>query len=116
MDGYRSSIRPDIVVIKDNVNCIVLDTKWKNLDGYNPSPDDLRQMYVYHEYYKAKKVALVYPGSKSSTQKKGNYLNPETKKKTEKECSIIPLSVNSNIKQWQESIYKEVETWMNSTL
>jgi len=111
-NGYRSSIRPDIVINKDKENCMVLDTKWKNLNGYNPSPDDLRQMYVYHEYYGAKKVALVYPGTKSSMQIKGNYLNPETRNKTDKECSIIPLPVNSNIKQWQESIREEFETWM----
>lgn len=113
--GYRSKIRPDIVVNKDRDNCVVLDTKWKNLNGYNPSPDDLRQMYVYHEYYGAKRVALVYPGIESIKQG-GTYLHPKTGKEIDKECSIISLSVESKIKQWQKNIYSEFESWLNMPL
>lgn len=112
-NGNRSSIRPDIVINKDEENCMVLDTKWKNLNGYNPSPDDLRQMYVYHEYYKARKVALVYPGSELR-KTMGSYLDPFTGKVIEKECSIFSFPVQSEIKIWQESIRKEVEKWINS--
>lgn len=110
--GHRSKMRPDIVVRKDNLNYLVLDTKWKNLNGYNPSPDDLRQMYVYQEYYDVKKVALIYPGEEYN-RTSGFYLHPETSEEMENECSIISFSVESNIKQWQKSIYKEFETWMN---
>ena len=113
-NGYRSAIRPDIVVNKDKENCMVLDTKWKNLNGYNPSPDDLRQMYVYHEYYNAKKVALIYPGSEL-LKIMGSYLDPVSSKEIDKECSMFSIPVQSDIKQWQKSIYKEVATWMNLT-
>lgn len=110
--GNRSKIRPDIVVNKDKDDgCVVLDTKWKNLNGYNPSPDDLRQMYVYHEYYRAKRVALVYPGTVSSISS-GVYLDP-TGKETKKKCSIISLPVEEDIKKWQRNIYSEFERWMN---
>ena len=111
-DGYRSKIKPDIVVTKANGECIVLDTKWKNLNGYNPSPEDLRQMYVYHEYYGAKKVALVYP-AQDYAQSEGTYLHPTTSAETGKICSIISLSVESNIKLWQENINKVVINWTN---
>ena len=104
--GQRSQIRPDIVINKNKDDCIVLDTKWKNLNGFNPSPDDLRQMYVYHEYYNAKRVALIYPGS--DKVKRGNYLHPTTVEDTDKECSIISLSVEHNINDWQKNIYNEV--------
>lgn len=109
--GVHSKMRPDIVVNKDKVECVVLDTKWKNLNGSNPSPDDLRQMFVYHEYYGAKKVALVYPGAES-LQSGGAYLDPKTSKVLDKECSVISLSVEPKIKQWQQNIYNYFESWL----
>lgn len=109
--GYRSAIRPDIIIKRNKENCMVLDTKWKNLNGYNPSPDDLRQMYVYHEYYKAKKVALVYPGSEL-LKTMGTYLDPVSSNEIDKECSIFSIPAQTDIKQWQKNIYKEFETWM----
>ena len=108
--GYRVKMRPDIVVNKDRTDCVVLDTKWKNLNGYNPSPDDLRQMYVYHEYYGANKVALIYPG-KETSKSNGNYLDPMTRQETMKECSVISFIVEPRIKQWQKKIYTELESW-----
>lgn len=108
--GYRVKMRPDIVVNKDRTDCVVLDTKWKNLNGYNPSPDDLRQMYVYHEYYGANKVALIYPG-KETSYSNGNYLYPGTQQETKKECSVISFVVEPKIKQWQENIYNELKNW-----
>jgi 5-methylcytosine-specific restriction enzyme subunit McrC len=113
-NGYRSAIRADIIIKKDKENCMVLDTKWKNLNGYNPSPDDLRQMYVYHEYYKARKVALVYPGSEL-LKTMGTYLDPVSSIEIDKECSIFSIPAQTDIKLWQKNIYKEFETWMNYT-
>lgn len=111
--GNRSKIKPDIVINKDKTDCVVLDTKWKNLNGYNPSPDDLRQLYVYHQYYNAKKVALVYPGTNYSL-KSGKYLNQDNGKETEKECSVISLPVVHKIDLWQKSIYREVKDWLDT--
>ncbi len=116
--GNRSKIIPDIWIKKNNENYI-LDTKWKNLNGNNPSPDDLRQMYVYHEYYNAKRVALVYPGEKYS-KSIGNYLSPNDEKaKLDKECGIILLEVPkesidnlSLIKTWQNTIKRDFNNWM----
>lgn len=109
--GYRSKIRPDIVFNIDKNDCVVLDTKWKNLNGYNPSPDDLRQMYVYHEYYNAKRVALIYPGTNTS-KSSGIYLDPITSKEIDKECSVISLSVEPRIREWQKNIYETFNNWL----
>jgi 5-methylcytosine-specific restriction enzyme subunit McrC len=106
-NGRGLTMRPDIVINKDD-NAVVLDTKWKNLNGKNPTPDDLRQMYVYHQYYGAKKVALVYPGSADIVQ--GSYSDIKGSK-GEMECSLVSLSVESNIKEWQEEIANKVYEW-----
>jgi 5-methylcytosine-specific restriction enzyme subunit McrC len=105
-NGRRTTIRPDLVINKNEENCIVLDTKWKNLNGNNPSPDDLRQMYVYHEYFGAKRVALVYPGEKTS-KIGGVFLDPLTNKDTAMECNVISIAVEQKIKKWQIQIGKD---------
>ena len=73
--GGKSRMKPDIVITKDD-GSIVLDTKWKNLNGKNPSPDDLEQMFVYSKYFNAKKVALLYPDNDSYSKKKIYYDEP----------------------------------------
>ncbi len=99
-DGRRTSIRPDIYIVSDEIKT-VFDTKWKNLNGYNPSPDDLRQMFVYHEYYEADKVALVYPASESK-KSSGHYLREG--EITKKNCSVISIAPEETIKAWQNRI------------
>lgn len=58
------SIRPDIVVQK-NAHTFVIDTKWKNIQNFRPSTHDLRQMYVYNEYWKSVHSMLLYPSVES---------------------------------------------------
>jgi 5-methylcytosine-specific restriction enzyme subunit McrC len=108
--GSRSAIRPDIVVNTDS-GCVVLDAKWKNLYGNRPSPEDLRQMYVYHTYYGAQKVALVYPGIQSE-KIAGTYLDPSTNKPSMMQCGLIYISVEPNIRKWQERIAETFKSWL----
>ncbi|MDR3023462.1 5-methylcytosine restriction system specificity protein McrC [Chryseobacterium sp.] len=56
------SIRPDIVLVS-NKEQFIIDTKWKNIDNNKPSTHDLRQMYVYNEYWESKKSLLLYPSN-----------------------------------------------------
>jgi 5-methylcytosine-specific restriction enzyme subunit McrC len=106
-NGRRTSMKPDIYIETQDARKIVLDTKWKNLNGYNPSPDDLRQMYVYHEFYEAEKVALVYPGDNSNS-KKGNYFDRNGIHDETKQCSVVLLDVKNNIKEWQREINTQI--------
>lgn len=66
-------------------------------------------MYVYHDYFNAKRVALVYPGGKvvgSNGKSEGSFLHPVTIEELDKKCSIISILVDPKINRWQEEIYK----------
>jgi len=56
----RRKIQPDIVLTYLNKN-YVLDTKWKVLRKAKPSIQDLKQMYVYNQYFNAAQSLLLYP-------------------------------------------------------
>ena len=101
-------MQPYIVITTESQKHIVLDTKWKNITGKNPSPEDLRQMYVYHNYFNADKVALVYPGD--DTIKNGFYFDPnETVSNVM--CSILTIDTNKDINKWQKQIYEHILNW-----
>lgn len=111
-NNFHSKIRPDIVINAETENCVVLDTKWKNLDGKNPSPEDLRQMYVYHEYFGAKKVALVYPNQLPNIiEGTFHLLNSSTD--FTKPCGIIEVATEKDIKVWQRNICESLFEWTN---
>ncbi|GGG66161.1 McrC family protein [Epilithonimonas arachidiradicis] len=63
------TIRPDIVLEKKiddkTKDILIVDTKWKNIDQSQPSTHDLRQMYVYNEYWKSTRALLLYPSNSS---------------------------------------------------
>lgn len=60
----KFSLIPDIVLYNDT-NTIILDTKWKllniNSKNYGISQQDMYQMYVYAKKYESNRAILVYP-------------------------------------------------------
>lgn len=58
-------ILPDILVTKSDQKFII-DTKWKTVTKKNPADSDLKQMYVYNEYFDTKESILLYPRSAQS--------------------------------------------------
>lgn len=66
-DGVaKKTIRPDIVIKKDDKVIAILDTKWKCPDK-TPSDGDLHQMFVYSKMFNTNKVALAFPSTKENT-------------------------------------------------
>lgn len=115
--GRSSSMKPDIVINKGKEDCAILDTKWKNLNGRNPSPEDLKQMFVYMKYYRTKKVALLYPGPENFI-KSGLFYDHsvnDSRVLSHEECSILSIQVEKKIKDWQKEITHLVDTWSTST-
>ena len=109
--NFQAKIRPDIVINSGTENCVVLDTKWKNLGGKNPSPEDLRQMYVYHEYFGAKKVALVYPNHLPNIID-GTFHPSNSSTDFTKLCGIIEVATQKDIKVWQRNICETLLDWI----
>lgn len=109
--GYAAAIKPDIVVDLGNNECIVLDTKWKNLQGQRPADNDLKQLFVYHKYFNTKKVAMIYPGEFPTV--KGKYYDYDDREGLD-ECSLIGTSIQPDMAKWQEEICKTVSSWIDS--
>lgn len=53
-------LQPDIL-LEFGDERIILDTKWKLLQRASPDMEDLRQMFVYNQFFDAKRSILVYP-------------------------------------------------------
>ncbi|MFC0655477.1 McrC family protein [Mongoliitalea lutea] len=67
-DNSRSFklVRPDISVTIDKKVYMIIDTKWKLPDYNNPADNDLKQMFVYNEFWDSKSAILLYPSAEFS--------------------------------------------------
>src|ERR1035437_2379503 len=93
--GYRYKIiKPDIAIINDK-DCVIIDTKWKLPENNIPSDRDLKQMFVYNEYWTGKTALLLYPDKKylkSPFFSSGSYKEKPSTIGTHK-CSVLKMSV-----------------------
>jgi len=97
------TIRPDIVVKKKD-QVYVIDTKWKNIQNFKPSTQDLRQMYVYNDYWKSVQSMLLYPATKTIVPDFKNF------KARDHQCAVGRLNIIENGKLNAE-IGKEILEW-----
>ncbi|WP_185204777.1 McrC family protein [Chryseobacterium sp. C3] len=87
------TIRPDIVLEKKindtEKEILVIDTKWKNIEQSQPSTHDLRQMYVYNEFWKSTRAMLLYPSQITSLHSERFILFDDNKHS----CSLGKVSI-----------------------
>ena len=126
LENHRPiNLKPDII-ISNNGNNYVIDTKWKLIDRLRPSDADLKQMYAYTKYFQSIHTILCYPGSGSKLI--GHFLEEientgsaaiEDKNTTENSrnrCSILTIGLDSSqpIHLWQEQIKKQVTSLLEN--
>ena len=71
----RKTIRPDIV-LENNCQTYIIDTKWKIIDSNKPSDADLKQMYVYNHHWQSQKSMLLYPNGGDQKSNAGFFALP----------------------------------------
>lgn len=81
------SLRPDILITQDHETKIVIDTKWKQIEGNKPSTNDLRQMYVYNDHWASKFSILLYPGAHQTNIFHHKFDHPDHS------CGILKMNV-----------------------
>lgn len=98
LKGSKQSktIRPDLVIRdKKTEKSLVLDTKWKLPENNIPADADLKQMFVYNEYWQGKNAYLVYPHATytpSPLYFEGNF-NQRPVEQQIHGCGVVKLSV-----------------------
>lgn len=61
--GHRTMhLRPDVRFACTAGTMLILDTKYKRLDGVRPGESDVYQLYAYSKKYSCQDVVLLYPG------------------------------------------------------
>ncbi len=99
-----NKIRPDIV-IRNVDKTYVIDTKWKNIGNSKPSTADLRQMYVYNEYWGSNNALLLYPALETEKPEFIPFEGDENHK-----CALGKLNI-LNGDQLNENIGTEIMEW-----
>jgi 5-methylcytosine-specific restriction enzyme subunit McrC len=106
------SIRPDIVLEK-GYETFIIDTKWKNIDYAEPSTHDLRQMYVYNEYWDSKKAMLLYPTNQESEVTDDTFISFEStsKSKDHHKCCLGKISIFDETNKLDDKIGDKILKW-----
>lgn len=87
-------IKPDILV-RCAKGTLVIDTKWKLPDSKAPSDADLKQMFVYNEYFQGQHAILLYPAATHVAEPiyhQGSFQHKEISEKQIHFCGMMYIS------------------------
>lgn len=105
------TIRPDVVIIKGEATCVI-DTKWKNNRDNKPNTNDLRQMYVYNDYWQGKNALLLYPSANEDSMMTGKFDEPASHS-----CGVANITVLDIFNKLDQGIgTRIIETLENNDL
>ena len=117
-------LRPDIVVEsdKDNIHydCIIIDTKWKNIDSHSPKSNylidikDMYQLYAYGQKYMQgesvrvghnvlPKLVLLYPYSEKFTQDLPEFVYENVLENYGLKLMVVPFNL-ADSKSYEQQI------------
>ena len=107
-------LKPDIVINKETLRKIIVDTKWKLIDqfadrkNYNISQADMYQLYAYGKKYKSDDIdpylILLYPLNSNFTNKLDNFIY-----EGDLVLEAIPFDLSGN----EENQRKQIEDILN---
>ena len=69
-------------------------------------------MYVYHEYFDADKVAIVFPGEVSSTS--GNF-SSKAGEQMNKKCALLPVPVGGKLDTLSINLFNTIDKWIKAS-
>ncbi|HHF51466.1 MAG TPA: restriction endonuclease, partial [Candidatus Aminicenantes bacterium] len=105
----KKTIRPDIVITAPQ-KTIIIDTKWKIPENNIPDDGDLKQMFVYNEYWSGDEAVLVYPDA--AFYKKPVFYEGYFAGKNDEEnlhgCGILKVSVLDKEKKLDTAIGQRI--------
>lgn len=102
-------LRPDIVVAAGRKNW-VMDTKWKIIQGRQPGMEDLRQLFVYAQYFEAPEVMLIYPKTEGSASTQLIPFHHAPLSKAGISCQILMLDLFTPLGSLRKDVGKELIT------
>ena len=108
INGVSKRVKPDIVLETAN-KTLIIDTKWKLPDDDIPSDADLKQMFMYNEYWDNANAILFYPKDSGETNiDSGIFVAggrvTQVEDNTRHKCGMLKASVLSNVANENEPI------------
>ena len=119
-------LRPDILVETDKnclrQECIIIDTKWKSIDGSRPDKHylidmkDMYQLYAYGQKYRQgqsqevgldviPKLVLVYPYSEKFTEYLPEFVYEDIKEKIGLKLMVVPFDLTGRNLTYEQQIH-----------